>query len=67
MALKGKKLTCIFDGLASEREQVQQQMFYIDTLILEEAVLSLDAPGHIEYTKNMVTAASNANVALFAN
>ena len=40
-------------------------MLHIDiSLLLKESLLLLIIPGHIQYTRNMVTGASTANLAL---
>ena len=55
----------LVDGLSSEREQgitIDVAHRYFNTK--NRSFIILDSPGHIEYTRNMVTAASNANVAV---
>lgn len=59
-------LSRITDGLKSEREQgitidVAYKFFNTPT---GRKVILIDSPGHIQYTKNMVTGASNADLAL---
>lgn len=58
-------LSLITDGLRAEREQgitIDVAYRYFDTP--KRKFIIADAPGHIQYTRNMVTAASNAQVAL---
>ncbi len=55
----------LLDGLLQEREQgitidVAYRFFYTS----KRSFIVQDAPGHLEYTRNMVTAASTANVTL---
>lgn len=55
----------LVDGLSAEREQgitidVAYRYFSTD----KRAFIVADAPGHEQYTRNMVTAASNADVAV---
>jgi bifunctional enzyme CysN/CysC len=55
----------LVDGLMAEREQgitidVAYRYFATD----KRKFIVADAPGHIQYTRNMVTAASNADVAI---
>ena len=58
-------LALLTDGLRSEREQgitidVAYKYFQTPT----RKYISIDAPGHIQYTRNMVTGASNADLAV---
>ncbi len=58
-------LSLITDGLKSEREQgitidVAYRYFSTD----KRKFIVSDCPGHVQYTKNMVTGASNAEVSL---
>ncbi|MFN4145850.1 MAG: sulfate adenylyltransferase subunit 1 [Runella sp.] len=58
-------LALLTDGLRSEREQgitidVAYKYFQTD----KRKFISIDAPGHIQYTRNMVTGASNADLAV---
>lgn len=58
-------LALITDGLRSEREQgitIDVAWRYFATP--SRRFVLADAPGHVEYTRNMVTAASQADVAL---
>ena len=53
------------DGLLTEREQgitIDVSHLYFSTL--KRRFIIADAPGHVEYTRNMVTGASNVNVAI---
>ncbi len=58
-------LALLVDGLASEREQgitidVAYRFFSTD----KRKFIIADTPGHEQYTRNMVTGASNANLAI---
>lgn len=58
-------LSLLTDGLRAEREQgitidVAYKYFTTD----KRKYIIADAPGHIQYTRNMVTGASNANLAI---
>ncbi len=56
-------LSLITDGLTAEREQgitIDVAHIYFNTK--HRKYIIGDTPGHIEYTRNMVTGASNANV-----
>ena len=58
-------LSLLVDGLKAEREQgitIDVAYRYFETL--KRKFIIIDSPGHIEYTRNMVTGASNANLAL---
>ncbi len=65
---KGEKevdLSLLVDGLKSEREQgitidVAYRYFSTD----RRKFIIADSPGHVQYTRNMVTAASTANLAV---
>ena len=62
---EGVNLALLTDGLKSEREQgitidVAYRYFYTP----KRKFIIADTPGHIQYTRNMVTGASTANVAL---
>ena len=53
------------DGLLTEREQgitIDVSNLYFSTP--KRRFIIADAPGHVEYTRNMVTGASNAEVAI---
>ena len=58
-------LSLITDGLKSEREQgitIDVAYRYFETP--KRKFIIADTPGHIQYTRNMVTGASTANLAL---
>jgi sulfate adenylyltransferase subunit 1 len=58
-------LALVADGLKSEREQgitIDVAHLYFSTP--KRKYIIADCPGHIQYTRNMVTGASTANVAL---
>ena len=58
-------LSLLTDGLKSEREQgitIDVAYRYFETP--KRKFIISDTPGHIEYTRNMVTGASNSNLAL---
>ncbi|MBD3248054.1 adenylyl-sulfate kinase, partial [Candidatus Falkowbacteria bacterium] len=58
-------LSLLTDGLAAEREQgitIDVAYRFFDTK--KKRVIIADVPGHEQYTRNMVTGASNADVAL---
>ena len=69
-ASKGKKgmdidLSLLTDGLRAEREQgitidVAYKYFTTD----KRKFIIADTPGHVQYTRNMVTGASNSNLAI---
>jgi sulfate adenylyltransferase subunit 1 len=62
---KGVNLALLTDGLKSEREQgitIDVAYRYFNTP--KRKFIIADTPGHIQYTRNMVTGASTANVAL---
>lgn len=53
------------DGLLSEREQgITIDISHLYLNVAHRRFMLLDAPGHEEYTRNMVTGASNADAAL---
>lgn len=53
------------DGLLTEREQgITIDISNIFFKTKKRRFVIADAPGHVEYTRNMVTGASNANVAI---
>src|SRR6478736_6778391 len=63
--MEGVDLSLITDGLQAEREQgitidVAYRYFSTGT----RKYIIADAPGHEQYTRNMVTAASTANLAI---
>ena len=58
-------LALLVDGLASEREQgITIDVAYRYFATPKRKFIIADTPGHIQYTRNMVTGASTANVAL---
>ena len=59
-------LALLTDGLRAEREQGNNYwMLHTDTSLLQKRKFIIaDTPGHIQYTRNMVTGASTADVAL---
>ncbi len=62
---KGINLSLLTDGLKSEREQgITIDVAYRYFSTPKRKFIIADTPGHIQYTRNMVTGASTANVAL---
>ncbi len=58
-------LALLTDGLRSEREQgITIDVAYKYFQTEKRKFISIDAPGHIQYTRNMVTGASNADLAI---
>lgn len=58
-------LALLTDGLKSEREQgITIDVAYRYFATPKRKFIIADTPGHIEYTRNMITGASTANVAL---
>ena len=58
-------LALVTDGLRSEREQgITIDVAYRYFATPKRKFIIADTPGHVEYTRNMVTGASSANVAL---
>lgn len=58
-------LALLTDGLKAEREQgITIDVAYRYFSTERRRFILTDAPGHIEYTRNMATAASNAHVAI---
>jgi len=58
-------LSLITDGLRAEREQgITIDVAYKYFTTPKRKFIIADAPGHIQYTRNMVTGASNANLAI---
>src|SRR5690606_13126206 len=58
-------LAILTDGLKAEREQgitIDVAYKYLQTD--KRKFIIADTPGHIQYTRNMVTGASNANLAI---
>ena len=57
--------SCLLDGLLAEREQaITIDVAYRTFRTATRRYLVADAPGHEQYTRNMVTGASHADVAL---
>lgn len=62
---EGINLALLTDGLKSEREQgITIDVAYRYFATPRRKFIIADTPGHIQYTRNMVTGASTANVAL---
>lgn len=62
---EGVNLSLLTDGLRSEREQgITIDVAYRYFSTPKRKFIIADTPGHIQYTRNMVTGASTANVAL---
>lgn len=58
-------LSLLTDGLKAEREQgITIDVAYRYFSTLKRKFIIADTPGHIQYTRNMVTGASTANLAL---
>ena len=58
-------LSCLVDGLAAERDQgITIDVAYRFFDIGDRRFILADTPGHEQYTRNMVTAASTADVAI---
>ncbi len=58
-------LSLLTDGLKDEREQgITIDVAYRYFATPKRKFIIADTPGHIQYTRNMVTGASSANVAL---
>ena len=63
--LKHVDLSLLTDGLRSEREQgITIDVAYRYFATPKRKFIIADTPGHIQYTRNMVTGASTANLAL---
>lgn len=62
---EGVNLALLTDGLKAEREQgITIDVAYRYFSTPRRKFIIADTPGHIQYTRNMVTGASSANVAL---
>lgn len=62
---EGVNLALLTDGLRAEREQgITIDVAYRYFSTPKRKFIIADTPGHIQYTRNMVTGASTANVAL---
>lgn len=58
-------LALLTDGLRAEREQgITIDVAYKYFTTLKRKFIIADAPGHIQYTRNMVTGASNSDLAI---
>ena len=63
--MSGLDLSLITDGLKAEREQgITIDVAYRYFSTNNRKFIISDAPGHIQYTRNMVTGASSSNLAL---
>ena len=61
----GIDLSLLTDGLKAEREQgITIDVAYRYFTTIKRKFIIADTPGHIQYTRNMVTGASTANLAL---
>ena len=69
-ASKGKKgmdidLSLLTDGLRADREQgITIDVAYKYFTTEKRKFIIADTPGHVQYTRNMVTGASNSNLAI---
>ena len=62
---EGVDLSLLTDGLKAEREQgITIDVAYRYFTTLKRKFIIADTPGHIQYTRNMITGASTANLAL---
>ena len=62
---EGVNLALLTDGLRAEREQgITIDVAYRYFSTPERKFIIADTPGHIQYTRNMVTGASSANLAI---
>lgn len=65
MGLETADLALITDGLKAEREQgITIDVAYRYFSTAKRKFIIADAPGHVQYTRNMVTGASNADLAV---
>src|SRR5690242_6574111 len=63
--LENMDLSLLTDGLKAEREQgITIDVAYRYFATPKRKFIIADTPGHIQYTRNMVTGASTANLAL---
>ncbi len=62
---QGVNLALLTDGLKAEREQgITIDVAYRYFSTPQRKFIIADTPGHIQYTRNMVTGASSANLAI---
>ena len=62
---EGVDLSLLTDGLKAEREQgITIDVAYRYFTTLKRKFIIADTPGHIQYTRNMITGSSTANLAL---
>src|SRR6056297_91967 len=65
MGAEGTNLALLTDGLRAEREQgITIDVAYRYFATPKRKFIIADTPGHIQYTRNMVTGASTANLAI---
>ncbi len=65
MGLEGTNLALLTDGLRAEREQgITIDVAYRYFATPRRKFIIADTPGHVQYTRNMVTGASTANLAI---
>ena len=65
MCIRDSNLALLTDGLRSEREQgITIDVAYRYFATPKRKFIIADCPGHIQYTRNMVTGASTANLAI---
>ncbi len=65
MGLEGTNLALLTDGLRAEREQgITIDVAYRYFATPKRKFIIADTPGHIQYTRNMVTGASTADLAI---
>ncbi|HYM94950.1 MAG TPA: GTP-binding protein, partial [Chitinophagaceae bacterium] len=58
-------LSLLTDGLIAEREQgITIDVAHIYFSTVNRKYIIADSPGHMEYTRNMITGASNAGMSL---
>lgn len=63
--MEGADLALLTDGLRAEREQgITIDVAYRYFSTTERSFILADTPGHVEYTRNMVTGASTADLTL---
>ena len=65
MGLEGTNLALLTDGLRAEREQgITIDVAYRYFATPRRKFIIADTPGHIQYTRNMITGASTADLAI---